>query len=203
MDSMVSHHAVLYSVAQPLSYAYEGEPEVVFKQPQFGIDLARALIETAYRRPAEGSSERLVVVATEFITEEAQQALLKIIEEPPVSTKFVFILRDGYTLLPTLESRFFRQSSEVSCDGGEGEVFQTFMTLSYRERLSLIEESIKKKDDTWQKALKQGLVQYLKTNRGTLPTVQLKELEYCARLLLTRGVSNKFLFEHLALVLTA
>ena len=169
--------------------------------PQFAIADVRALIATAHRRPAGVAQEQLLLVATEFITEEAQQALLKIIEEPPVSTRFVFIIPEGYSFLPTLESRFERQPSFTETTPSE--TFSDFIKAEYSERLSRIEESTKKKDQVWQADIKRGLMEYLKTASQTLSALQLKELEYVLRLLLTRGASNKFLLEHLALTLPA
>lgn len=200
---MTSHHAVLISSPSPLSYVvdgtFSGTPHAEYRLPQCTIGDVRALIATAYRRPSGEATEQLLLVATEFIIEEAQQALLKLIEEPPVSTRFVFIIPEGYTLLPTLESRFERQApifkTEIS------ETFNEFRNASYSGRLALIEESVKKKNHTWQAEIKRGLMSYVKSSSTTIPAVQLKELEYVLRLLLTRGASNKFLLEHLALTM--
>jgi DNA polymerase III delta prime subunit len=197
---MTSHHAILLSVELPLEFDLEIAPQLAYREPQFTIDMVRMLIQTAHRRPQGNNEEQLIMVATEFITEEAQQALLKIIEEPPLSTKFIFVLPHGYTLLPTLESRFERRAgSEAASDTS---VFDIFFTASYKERMTSIEEATKKKDHIWQAAIKRGLVNYLKSETN-LSHRTLSELEYVSRLLLTRGASNKFLLEHLALTLPA
>jgi DNA polymerase III delta prime subunit len=197
---MTSHHAVLLSEELPLIFECETPVHVAYREPQFTIDMVRTLIQTAHRRPQGDGEEQVVLVATEFITEEAQQALLKVIEEPPVSTKFIFVLPEGYSLLPTLESRFDRQKNVGSAV--DTSTFETFLRYSYAERIAVIEESAKKKDQAWQAAIKRGLLTYLRTET-TLSYDALKDLEYVARLLLTRGASNKFLLEHLALTLPA
>jgi DNA polymerase III delta prime subunit len=198
---MTSHHAVLLSVELPLEFEYEHAPHLIYREPQFGIDLVRTLIVAAHRRPAGDADQQLIMVATEFITEEAQQALLKIIEEPPLSTKFLFVLPQGYSLLPTLESRFERQETESGQI--DQSVFQSFLTAPMAERLSTIEEAAKKKDHVWHMAMKRGLLSYIQTARTNLSYDVVRELEYVGRLLLTRGASNKFLLEHLALTLPA
>lgn len=198
---MTSHHAVLLSTELPLEFESDFAPHLTYKEPQLGIDMVRTLIQSAHRRPQGDDEEQLIMVATEFITEEAQQALLKIIEEPPLSTKFLFVLPCGYTLLPTLESRFERQEGiEVTADYS---IFQNFLKMSYAERMVAIDESTKKKDIAWQAAMKRGLLAHLRANSKDIPHDILRELEYVARLLLTRGASNKFLLEHLALTLPA
>lgn len=197
---MTSHHAVLIHTEQPLSFDLDTVPNLIYREQQLGIDAVRSLIQAAYRRPEGDSVEQHIMVATEFITEEAQQALLKIIEEPPVSTKFVFVLPGGYTLLPTLESRFERSvSTEEVAENHE--VFSIFLNSSYAERLEAIEEALKKKDQVWQAGMKRGLIAYLKAHSQADSLHTLKDLESVARLLLTRGASNKFLFEQMALTL--
>lgn len=202
---MISHHAVLLSSATPLTSVIDGYDFIPstdqYRVPQLGIDDVRILIANAHRRPDGEAKTRTLIVATEFVTEEAQQALLKIIEEPPHSTVFVFVVPEGYTFLPTLESRFERTGSI-----GEIPTYQAFIAFkgaSYAERMSLIEQSTKQKDHAWQSDIKKGLIEYLKQSTVTLAKETLVELEYITRLLLTRGASNKFLLEHLALVLPA
>jgi hypothetical protein len=172
-----------------------------YRLPQFGIDDARRLISDAYRRPDGDALEKVLIVATEFITEEAQQALLKIIEEPPLSTRFIFVIPQGYSFLSTLESRFERVQGRK--EERNTHTFAEFKSVTYSERLALIEQAVKNKDHDWQSNIKYGLVQYVIFESDDLSTRVLKELEYVVRLLLTRGASNKFLLEHLALTLPA
>ena len=200
---MTSHHAVLISVPDPLSYKLP-IPDVgignEYRLPQIGIDDVRKIISDAHRMPDNGAGERVLVVATQFVTEEAQQALLKIIEEPPQSTRFIFVIPTGYSFLPTLESRFER--AEIKETQGATEDFTVFLNSSLAERLSAIETATKNKNLPWQTAIKNGLLNYLQNIDATkVPLEKLKDLEYVARLLLTRGASNKFLLEQLALTL--
>ncbi len=202
---MTSHHAVLFCSDEPLLCTplldYDIPPQDQYRLPQFGINDVRALTNHAHRRPDGEETTRVILVATEFVTEEAQQALLKLIEEPPLSTKFVFVIPAGYSFLPTLESRFERVG--VKEDLKESVAFTTFKSAPYTERLASIEKSVKAKDHAWQGEIKRGLVSYLKEAQLKLPLETLRELEYVSRLLLTRGASNKFLLEHLALTLPA
>jgi hypothetical protein len=200
---MSSHHAVLITADEPLLYTshdWESIPSYdITKIPQLGIHEVRQLIATAHRLPDNTATERILVVATEYVTEEAQQALLKIIEEPPDSTQFIFVVPVGYRFLPTLESRFERVGALK--DTQDTEVFQVFLAASYKERQERIADALADKDQRWQMELKRGLVSYLQKKRLTLPLITVVELEYIVRVLLTRGASNKFLLEHLALTL--
>lgn len=202
---MISHHAVLLSVDSPLTCDLKEweyvPPTDRYVLPQLGIDDVRTLISNAYRRPDGEASVRTMIIATEFITEEAQQALLKIVEEPPQSTAFIFVIPHGYRFLPTLESRFER--STMASSGVAPKSFVSFKSASVKERMDLIESAVKRKDHDWYQEIKNGLTLYLKDSSHTLPREALSELEYVLRLLLTRGASNKFLLEHLALTLPA
>lgn len=202
---MNSHHAVLLCADSPLTYSPEFYVDVPthdqYRQQQFGIDDVRTLTQHAYRRPDNQATVRVILVATEFVTEEAQQALLKIIEEPPVSTKFVFVVPNGYSFLPTLESRFERQATEV--ESRDCKSFTIFQTGGYQDRLLQIEQALKAKNTSWQAEIKKGLIGYLQNNKSSITPEILSELEFIVRLLLTRGASNKFLLEHLALTLPA
>lgn len=200
---MTSHHAVLISVPAPLSYNLP-IPDVgvgnEYRLPQIGIDDVRKIISDAHRMPDNGAGERVLVVATQFVTEEAQQALLKIIEEPPQSTRFIFIIPSGYNFLPTLESRFER--AEMTEEMKTTEAFTEFLKAEIADRLILIETAVKNKNLVWQSEIQKGLFHHLQTlDARKVPLEKLKDLEYVSRLLLTRGASNKFLLEQLALSL--
>jgi DNA polymerase III delta prime subunit len=203
MDGMTSHHAVLLSVPTPLEYQLPTLETGIgneYRLQQIGIDDVRKIINDAHRMPDNGAIERVLVVATQFMTEEAQQALLKIVEEPPLSTRFIFIIPLGYHLLPTLESRFERALlSEETSNTIE---FDAFKNSTIAERITLIESATKNKNLVWQSEIKKGLHHYVKNLDSSTQSVEtLKDLEYVSRLLLTRGASNKFLLEQLALTL--
>jgi len=200
---MNEHHALLLEHESPLTYIYEGVfsadslEEIIV--PKLAIADARRLISAANLKPAHAHKHQLIVVKTTFIVEEAQHALLKIIEEPPLSTQFVFVVPHGYRLLDTLESRFSRVESNDQ--ESTSEEFQSFYESSYQGRLSAIETALKQKDLTWQSSIKRGLKAYIRQNSSSFEGEALLQLDYVLRTVLTRGASNKFLFEQLALLL--
>lgn len=166
----------------------------------FGIDDARNLIVSAYHRPLETKTQ-VLIVRTDFITLEAQNALLKLLEEPPVSTKLIFILPKDLILLETLKSRLQTDDLGVNEVAEANVIFLDFLSLDYKSRIELIEQATKNKNVTWQRAIKKGLLDYLRhSSTQELPLI---ELEYVVRNLLTRGASNKMLLEHVALILPA
>jgi hypothetical protein len=71
---------------------------------QFGIDEARELRQMASMRPVQGE-RRFFIIASSRMLAEAQNALLKTLEEPPANALFFFILPSPESLLPTVRSR--------------------------------------------------------------------------------------------------
>lgn len=195
------HHATLIRVNSVRNFSLNDIPEdnevideVIDK---FGIGEARGLLTRAYLSPANGVVQ-VLVTRTDFITHEAQNALLKLLEEPPSSTRLVFVVPKDFIALPTLSSRL-NEESEVLADGVENNLFKEFVESSYKNRIARIEESAKKKDVSWQQEIKQGLTDYL--SKSSVKTESYKELELVVRLLMTRGASNKMLLEQAALCL--
>ena len=201
---MNTHHAQTVLVADVAGYdttAYTTQTTecATLTWPQLGIDEARELTSRAYRVP-ENAFEQLLIVKTSFITHEAQNALLKLLEEPPATTKFLFVLPLDFQALPTLRSRlsFIENTTGVAV---VNEGWNTFVSQSITERLKDIEQNCKAKDVEWQRAIKAGLIATL-VERGegsSLPHTALSRIHFVASHLLTRGAGNKMLLEELAL----
>lgn len=72
------------------------------KELEFKIDDAREVIATSYMASAQ--TKTLILCAPKYRIE-AQNALLKILEEPPAKTKFILIAPSKNAILPTIISR--------------------------------------------------------------------------------------------------
>ena len=71
----------------------------------FGIDDARAVKSQAETRPVHGSGKKIFILTMSAITSEAQNALLKLLEEPPEYAHIFLVLPSAHLLLPTVKSR--------------------------------------------------------------------------------------------------
>jgi DNA polymerase-3 subunit delta' len=75
-------------------------------KPSITIEQVRTIIQTLSLSPYAADGIRMVVIdAAELMTMEAQNALLKLIEEPPAQTIFVLVTERPASLLPTVRSR--------------------------------------------------------------------------------------------------
>jgi len=84
-------------------------PDVVALEPGesgvIKIDQAREVIAAAAYRPFEGRRRLVIVDPADALNVDAQNALLKTLEEPPPSSTFVLVTARPDVLLPTVQSR--------------------------------------------------------------------------------------------------
>ena len=198
---MPSHHALLYQ-GQSLSdtpidtkrLRNETELEIV-SLLVLSIGVVRDLIATAYGKPFEKPTKTIVLEVGQ-IAPEAQQALLKLLEEPPVTTKFILVLPSFDNLLPTLRSRLYQPADTRDVVAVRYAVFELFLTHTYSERIAQIADIAKAKDTSDFEALAAGLRWYLVTMPVSPLITQLHEW---ILILGKRGTSKKMVWEDIAL----
>ena len=108
-----------------------------FISDDFLLENAKEVIAEAYI--AEKDEKILVIHANSFRTE-AQNALLKIIEEPPRNIKFIIATQSKNLLLPTIRSRMLIENNltkkpKITLD-------LNLKTLSLKELTSFIDQKI-------------------------------------------------------------
>jgi DNA polymerase III subunit delta' len=84
-------------------------PDVLAIQPgesgSIKIDQVRDAIERSAYRPFEGKRRIVIIDEADALVPEAQNALLKTLEEPPAASMFVLVTSRPDVLLPTVRSR--------------------------------------------------------------------------------------------------
>lgn len=162
---------------------------------RMSIDDVRSLIYNAQLMPVE-RSYRSFVIQTDQLLGEAQNALLKLFEEPNPQTIFYLILPREDMLLPTLRSRLLLLAKEEET---EGDAFTEFKDLGYAARLDLIAEKLKDEDMEWVRSLVRGLSRHAAESQDAALIHDVLMLE---RHIYTNGSAKKMLLEHVALSLT-
>lgn len=169
-------------------------PDVMHRESgRLTIDDVRGIVKEAYLTPLM-ALERVFLIACDDMTIEAQNALLKIVEEPPLTSRFYIVVKREGILIPTLRSRLVLHDSE-----GERELYQifsTFQTMSYGERLKAIGDHATKKDDAWMRELWRGIEHYAHTTKK--PDLMRSVLAFRPHFE-RPGSSKKMILEHLAL----
>ena len=111
-------HTLAYCVASALAgdtpegarIARGQSPDVKICAPgrdkkQFTVDVVRALRADAFLLPADLPFKLFILEKTETMNAAAQNAALKILEEPPENTYFFLLCSNASALLPTIRSR--------------------------------------------------------------------------------------------------
>ena len=94
----------LFALLRAENIAIENNPDIFIREyKQFGIDEALDLHMRSRSRGLNG--RRVFVVVSAGMTSEAQNALLKTIEEPVADALFFFCVQSPQTLLSTVRSR--------------------------------------------------------------------------------------------------
>ncbi|HVN26817.1 MAG TPA: AAA family ATPase [Candidatus Paceibacterota bacterium] len=73
-----------------------------------GIDAVREIRNFLWQKPAASPRRTLVIDDADLMTTEAQNALLKVTEEPPASSLLIIVASDIDAILPTIASRLPR-----------------------------------------------------------------------------------------------
>jgi len=91
-----------------LSYAGTN-PDIVFigleDKKSIGVDKIRDMSKDVYVKPFEAENKVYIIEEGGALTDEAQNAMLKILEEPPEYAVFIIITASSSKLLPTVASR--------------------------------------------------------------------------------------------------
>ncbi len=123
----------------------EGNTDAYVRSYQhFGIDEARDLSARAYGRSMQGGRRAFVAIFP-VITAEAQNALLKTLEEPPSDALFFLVTSAPTTLLPTLRSR--AQMLDLGIDERSLVDIAKFLKTKPRERIDMLKPLLEKNDD--------------------------------------------------------
>lgn len=192
----MKHHATLIRHAKPFEYQLEeGGTTLNFSYDRIGVSEVKLITSSSQLRPTVGV-EQTFVIQTLFVTHEAQNALLKLFEEPPVGLVFVLVLPPAVKLLPTLLSRI-GQEIHPTLTESSNQVWDEFLQATPTDRLAQIDAWQKTKEPQWLQSIVTG-VHSIKS--ADVPTATLSAVQLVGERLTTRGASNKMLLEHLALI---
>ncbi len=117
--------------------------------PSIGIAQVRQLIQQVMLRPMTGNTKALIIDTT-TLTDEAQQALLKTLEEPPLDTVIYLSSASETNLLPTIISRcavITLQMQDPIVQSHQHEFWQSLFKLPPLKRLASIPDLGKEREE--------------------------------------------------------
>lgn len=196
-----------------LGISGSNNPDVlVLRYGLLSVESAREVFDYAVRKAQRGT-EKVLIVAVARLYHEAQNALLKLFEEPPLGTTLILIVPSVGTLLPTLLSRVEVRSLLKEDEGGEAAATTLFVQASRAERSVLIKKLSSGKDDDERRenrdealTILNGVerIAYRALKKGELPHALVPLLEDISVLrdtLHDRSAPVRMILEHVSLVL--
>lgn len=198
----MTHHAYVYegSLGAFEELKASLSPYLAQKFDRFGVDDARELIARAALKPV---GQAVFLVAFSSTTSEAQQALLKLLEEPQSGVSFVFLVPYG-TLLPTVRSRMMAWEKTDEYTQTSSRPALSFLRAAQKERSDMIAALLKDEEGLRERVrdLLDALEQELSKDMKDVSVREgLQDIAKVRDYLRDRSPSLKMLLEHLALSL--
>jgi len=182
------------SLFSGLNITSVANPDVIYwKEDKFGIDESRDLKARAESKAF--GEKKIFIIASTSITPEAQNALLKLFEEPAPNTHF-FILAKRNQLLPTLLSRLvtidLQSKNKISKEAKE------FLGSDIPQRLRFIKSKIEDEDFILSDFLEELIESIRKKDHVAK---EIKDIFNLSRFASDPAKNTRMILEHLALTL--
>ncbi len=205
-DRRVILDSLMSFFEKTLLIATQGNPDFSYQEHDtFTVDDSRSLSDRQKNKSfsAEvGQGRKVFVISLQSITHEAQNALLKVLEEPTAQTHFFFIVPSGSMLIPTVRSRIIHIAlNELSLHTDAEE----FLKMGYKERFEYISDIVDNKDREKAQSLLRGLEILLSRSKlaahYTVANIKtLEEISHMRSYLNDRSASLKLILESIALL---
>jgi len=187
-----------------LHHPTQANPDFLYKEfASFGIDESRLVKELQSTKSMREGGKRIFVFSAPSFTGEAQNALLKVLEEPTPNTHFFIIMPDIGTLLPTLLSRVevVRMQHQKDDEGRAA----AFLKADYGERMrslaALLEEKDKTRALSFVDELEKELYRVYRSGEAEAFAVRVfNEIHACRNYLQDRAPSVKMILEYIAVI---
>lgn len=137
---------LIEQLEEEFSLVKEGNPDFIYKKVEnFGIDDARALKAEHEIKPISQNGKKVFIILVDNILHEAQNALLKLFEEPNAQTHFFLIVPSRSLLLPTVRSRLhFVENTKEQKDEKEDlqDLVDKFLKSNRAKRLEIVKKIV-------------------------------------------------------------
>ena len=125
-------HPDIITIERPLDDKGKPKREVYVAQ-------IRSVLSDSVVLPNEASHKVYIILDAEFMNSQAQNALLKLLEEPPRQVKFILGTENPGTMLDTIRSRCIELSARTEGTAQPGESQRRYLELANRcDRLGLL-----------------------------------------------------------------
>ena len=177
-----------------------------------GIESIKKVKETVYFKPVQSEQKLLIIEDAHLLTTEAQNALLKLLEEPPANTLIYLGTDSAETLLPTIRSRctvITLEEKQKALSAKDLEEITTFIhnleTMTIGDKLKYAEQYGKDKQKALKwltkliTALREKVLEHVENNtdpRQARMTRGLRSFQTLHTTLKTTNTNPRFAIEH-------
>ena len=179
----------------------------------FTVSDSHRIKEWYQNKPIDGK-KKICIIGAKFINHEAEQTLLKIIEEPTENSHFFIVVPDSSLLLGTILSRVHLIRNGEGINDEELKIAKDFLNLNLPGRIEKVGEIIKEfKDNENSGGLRYSAILLIngieriiyERWKKDLDNEDLKfilgELKNCREFLSIPGASVKMILEHIAIMI--
>ncbi len=180
-----------------------GNPDLFIKEyDNLLIDDVREIKDFESESRANKNGRKILILKTRMFSYPAQNALLKVFEEPRPGVIFFLIMPDATKLFPTLRSRLFTVLGAFAADDELKSEAKAFLAFSKKERIDFV----KKFTDMESKPLlKEKTLKFLgfleKEIAGGKDKKRAEDIYLVKKYVGDQGSSPKILLEHLAVTI--
>lgn len=186
-------------VKQILQVRVEANPDLeIIEKERYTISDARTLKERATQKPL--GDIQVFIIVSDHILREAQNALLKLLEEPAQNTYFILVVPSISQLLPTVQSRL-AYGGRVARISEKKDFVSSFLLGNIGERIRMLDPILKSKDRREARKVLDTLESELRIQGVKVHSKSLSEIAFVRQYLSDRSSSLKMLLEHIAIVL--
>jgi hypothetical protein len=214
----INHHAYLIEGDIDLSFrelliALErleiptlGNPDILIKEYEnLLIDDAREIKDFQSESASEKWKKKIIIIKTLMFSYPAQNALLKVFEEPRPGVVVFLIMPDSNKLYPTLRSRLLGTVGEYAPHETLKRDAKVFLSGTIKKRIDFLKKflDVESKPALKEKAMNflDMLEQELGKSDALKDKDKIKDIYLVKKYIGDQGSSPKILLEHLAVVL--
>jgi hypothetical protein len=186
-----------------------GNPDVVvLRHGLLTVEDARKVFEVAASAPFAGEN-KVIIIAASRAYHEAQNALLKLFEEPPKNTYLFLVLPTLGSLLPTLRSRVQELKFQAQNLKSQSNPAEEFIKASKEKRSTMIKRIAAHQDGGAVSAREEAIVilngvemaAYKRLKKDDSVVALLSDIAVLRKHLYDRSAPVKMILEHLSIVI--
>ena len=192
----------------------QNNPDIIVREYSlFSVDDARALYQLAWQSPLLGDKKALIICASRLY-HEAQNALLKLFEEPPADTALYLVVPYAGSIIPTLRSRLLPLPGFTHTNEKEiGEEAKAFLKANLEKRSVLIKKLADAQGEDKKRAARESAIaivdgieqetyaKWQKDRENENLSAVLEDISVLRGYLHDRSAPLRMILEHISLVL--